>query len=88
MKKGKNEMVKEVRSQSATIILGKKGVTDEFIEEVKRQLKRKKAIKIRVLRSILAVKGMDELTSEIATKTKSRLLETRGYTILLARRHI
>lgn len=81
-------MVKEVRSQSATIILGKKGVTDEFIEEVKRQLKRKKAIKIRVLRSILAVKGMDELTSEIATKTKSRLLETRGYTILLARRHI
>ncbi len=88
MKKGKNEMVKEVRSQSATIILGKKGVTDEFIEEVKRQLKRKKAIKIRVLRSILAVKGMDELTSEIATKTKSQLLETRGYTILLARRHI
>jgi RNA-binding protein len=88
MKKGKNEMIKEVRSQSATIILGKKGVTGEFIEEVKRQLKRKKVIKIRVLRSILAVKGMDELTSEITIKTGFQVLETRGYTILLVRRHI
>ena len=88
MKKGKSELVKEVRSKSAKIILGKKGITNEFIEEVKRQLKREKIIKIRVLRSVLAEKSMDELTSEIATKTKSQLLETRGYTMLLARRHI
>ena len=66
--------------------MGKNGVTEEFIEEVKRQLKRKKVIKIRALRSVLAKQSIDEVASEIAAKAKSQLLEIRGYTMLLARK--
>lgn len=87
MKEKYGEMVKELRSEPATLILGKKGVTEEFVEEVKRQLKRKKVIKIRMLKSVLAEKSMDELASAIAIKANSRLLETRGNTMLLARKH-
>jgi RNA-binding protein len=87
MKKRYDEMVKELRSEPATLVLGKKGITEEFVEEVKRQLKRKKVIKIRMLKSALAEQSMDELASAIAIKANSQLLETRGYTMLLARKH-
>lgn len=88
MNKVNKDMVKEVRRQPASIILGKNGITNDFIEEVKRQIKRKKMIKIKALRSVLSEKRMDEIASEIAAKTKSRLLETRGYTMLLSKGHI
>nr|MDO8080770.1 YhbY family RNA-binding protein [Candidatus Freyarchaeota archaeon] len=87
MKKKYSEIIKELRSEPATLILGKKGITEEFIEEVKRQLKRKRVIKIRTLKSVLAEQSMDELASAIAIKAKSQLLEARGYTMLLARKH-
>jgi RNA-binding protein len=86
MKKRNSEIIKELRSGSATLILGKNGVTEEFIEEVKRQLKRKKVIKIRALKSVLVEQSVEELASEIAAKANSQLLETRGYTMLLARK--
>jgi len=86
MKRRNSEIIKDIRSKSAALILGKNGVTEEFIEEVKRQLKRKKVIKIRALRSVLAKQSIDEVASEIAAKAKSQLLEIRGYTMLLARK--
>jgi len=45
MEKRKSALIKEMRSKSATVILGKRGVTEEFVEEVKKQLERKKVIK-------------------------------------------
>lgn len=87
MKKKYSELIIEMRSEPATLILGKKGLTEEFIEEVKRQLKRKRVIKIRTLRSLLAEQSMDELARAIAIKANSQLLEIRGYTMLLARKH-
>jgi RNA-binding protein len=86
MKKRNSEIIKELRRGSATLILGKNGVTEEFIEEVKRQLKRKKVIKIRALKSVLVKQSIDEIAMEIAAKAKSQLLEIRGYTMLLARK--
>ncbi len=86
MKKKDSEIIKELRSGSATLILGKNGVTEEFIEEVKRQLKRKKVIKIRALKSVLIEQNMEKLASEIAAKAKSQLLETRGCTMLFAKK--
>ncbi|WXG40580.1 MAG: YhbY family RNA-binding protein [Candidatus Freyarchaeum deiterrae] len=85
MEKRNSEIIKEIRSKSAALILGKNGVTEEFIGEVKRQLKRKKVLKIKVLKSLLVEKSVDEFASEVAAKSNSKLLETRGYTMLLAR---
>lgn len=87
MRKGDIDVINEVRSKSATLILGRSGVTDEFVEEVKKQLKRKRVIKIRALKSVLSEKSINELGSDIAMRTKSRLLEIRGYTLLLSRGH-
>ncbi|MEM2143892.1 MAG: YhbY family RNA-binding protein [Candidatus Jordarchaeaceae archaeon] len=86
MNKEYNEITKKLRSEPATLILGKKGLTEEFIGEVKRQLKRRKVIKIKTLKSVLAEKSMNEIASEIAMKANSRILETRGHTMLLARK--
>ncbi|MEM3526170.1 MAG: YhbY family RNA-binding protein [Candidatus Jordarchaeaceae archaeon] len=88
MEKGYSEIVKTLRHEPAVLMLGKKGLTEDFIKEVERQLKGKKVIKIRVLKSMLAEKSVDELASAIAIKTNSQLLETRGHTILLAKRHL
>ncbi len=85
MKRMRSEKIKKVRSGAATIHLGKKGVTEEFILELEKLLSREKIVKVRVLKSVLAVQSMDEVASEILERTKSQLLETRGYTLLLAK---
>ena len=60
-------------------------MTEEFILELEKLLSREKIVKVRVLKSVLAVQSMDEVASEILERTKSQLLETRGYTLLLAK---
>ncbi|MHA1605403.1 MAG: YhbY family RNA-binding protein [Candidatus Freyarchaeota archaeon] len=87
MEKRKSALIKEMRSKSATVILGKRGVTEEFVEEVKKQLERKKVIKVKALKSVLTEQSFDDIASEIAVKTNSQLLETRGYTLLLVKKN-
>lgn len=71
----KKELMK--RSLSAlTINVGKAGVTDSLIEEVKRQLKANELIKIRFARTMASEK--ESYITEIVEKTNSKLIDLRG----------
>lgn len=65
-----------------TIHVGKDGVTEGLIEEVKLQIRKNKLVKIRLLPS--AEGSRDEISSDIASKSSSRLVEIRGNTALLS----
>jgi len=66
-----------------TIHIGKDGVDENVVEELSRQLKKAKLVKIRVLNSF----GGDRkgIAKQLADMTSSELIDVRGSTIVLAR---
>lgn len=81
---------KEIKKRIAGKIdlqLGKKGITEAFIREVKNRLKKQNVIKIKILKSFRKSTTMDrrEIAKYIAEKTGARVIDVRGYTFILVR---
>ncbi len=82
------EKVKRKRAQRRSDVnIGKKGVTEELLREIKNRLKREGVVKVRILKSALEVTGLDRrsLAKLVADKLGARLVEVRGRTFILAR---
>ncbi|MCQ5376121.1 MAG: YhbY family RNA-binding protein [Methanomassiliicoccales archaeon] len=65
----------------SSIHIGKGGISENLIEEIRNQLKKHKIVKIRILESA----GLERMTAakELADRTQTKLVEVRGNTILL-----
>lgn len=66
-----------------TILIGKNGSTKEIVEEVKKQLKSNKVVKIKILKTALEQTTMKEITKELVDNTKSEVIEVRGHMLTL-----
>jgi len=66
-----------------TLHIGKDGVSESVLEELGRQLKAAKLVKVRVLGSLEGDRR--EVAAEIARRSSSTLIDVRGSTIVLAR---
>ena len=69
-----------------SIQIGKNGITDNLIAEIKEQLKKKKALKVKILKAARTEKNRKEIAVEIAERTRSRLLQLRGNVFILSRK--
>ena len=69
-------------------ILGKKGITEEFIAHIQHLLKKYKTIKIKMLKSIATKKNIQSIAEQISNSTNSYLLDVRGKTIILSVKNI
>ncbi|MGB9929055.1 MAG: YhbY family RNA-binding protein [Methanosarcina sp.] len=65
--------------------IGKNGVTDTLIEELNKQIKARRLVKVRVLKSAEEEKDIKTIADEIAQATRSTLIEVRGRTVVLYR---
>ncbi len=81
----KDDLARIWADEKPAVRIGKEGLNAGIIEEVKRQLKRQKVIKVKFLRSVTLSKNIDELTAELATKTSSEVWGRRGFVVVLAR---
>ncbi|CAJ37718.1 YhbY family RNA-binding protein [Methanocella arvoryzae] len=70
----------------ASTHIGKNGVTPSLIEEVSRQLKDNKLVKVKVLKSAFEEMPKEEIAKLLAEKTGSELIEVKGNTIVLFKR--
>lgn len=70
----------------ATMHVGKEGVSEGVVEELRNQLKSAKLVKVKVLASSADMKR--EMAEELAGKAGAELLEVRGNTLLLCDRRI
>lgn len=63
--------------------IGKNGMTDSAIEELKKQIKANRLVKVKMLKS----SGVDNktLAQQLADATKTTLIEVRGSTAVLYR---
>jgi RNA-binding protein len=77
--------VKEIKGLGtglkATIHIGKEGLTDRIVEEVKNQIKANKVVKIKVLAPSAEQKR--EIAQQLAERASAALVEVRGNTVLL-----
>lgn len=79
---------KEIRAKraaanqlSVTVHVGKDGVSPALVEEMERQLKGKKLVKVRLLPAATEGGAGDQAQAEaLAEATRSALVEVRGHT--------
>ncbi len=83
----KEEIKKRVAGKT-DLQLGKKGITDAFIREVKNRLEKQGVVKIKILKSFRKTTELDrrEIARLVADKTGAKLVEVRGYTFILMKR--
>ena len=80
-KLSKKELVKRGSTIDPTIHVGKEGVSDGVIEEIKTQIKRAKIVKVKMQPA--AGEDIKDVAADIANRAEVKCVETRGFTILL-----
>jgi RNA-binding protein len=76
------ELKGKAQTLPATVHIGKDGITQTVIDEITKQLKKTKLVKIKLLPAL--EKDRKEAGSELAKVTSSVLVEVRGRTVVLA----
>jgi len=82
----KQKLVEQAKFLEPILRIGKSGLTPGAIEEIKKQLKKRKLIKLKFLKPALEGKDRKELAKEIAEKTGSELIHQVGFVVVLYKR--
>jgi RNA-binding protein len=82
----KHELAEKAKQLEPILRIGKSGLTENVIEEIKIQLKENKLIKIKLLRAFIEGKDKKEVGKEIASKTDSELINQVGFVVVLYKR--
>lgn len=86
MEKEKLYQLKSDASKINPILnIGKNGVTDTLIEELNKQIKANRLVKVKVLKSAEEGKDLKTIAEELAEATRSTLIDVRGRTVVLYR---
>ena len=80
MSQSKKEMMNRALS-AMTINIGKSGVNENVIEEIKRQLKANELVKIKFAKNI--ARDKDKYIDEIVTNTRAQLIDVRGHVAVI-----
>ena len=80
MIQSKKEMMNRALS-AMTINIGKAGVNDNVIEEIKRQLEANEIVKLKFAKNI--ARNKDDYIDEIVTKTRAKLIDVRGHVAVI-----
>ncbi|MBA3064322.1 RNA-binding protein [Candidatus Woesearchaeota archaeon] len=79
-----NKKLKEkAKILEPVIRIGKNGLTESTIKEIKKQLNKKKLIKVKLLRAFVKGKDKKLVANKIAEETNSRLIDLVGFVIVL-----
>ena len=81
--------LKERMLERASVNVGKRGLTESVLKEIDRRLNEDEVVKVRILKSALAVEGMDDrkkFAEVLAQRLGAEAMEVRGYTVVLYRK--
>ena len=79
-------MASAMSHEKPTVWVGKAGVTEGLVGEVSKQLDAHRAVKVKVQKSALVERTVEDVAAEVAEKTGAELIEVRGRTFVLYRR--
>ena len=81
--KAKNRMKRELSLEKPTIWVGKEGASPQTMNEISRQLEKRKIVKVQILKSVLKDESAKDIASKTAQQTESTLIDVRGHTFIL-----
>jgi RNA-binding protein len=67
------------------INIGKNGITDSVLEEIKKQVKANRLIKVKMLKTSAEGEDIKTSAAKLAEATKTTLVDVRGSTVVLYR---
>ena len=85
-----DEKIKKLRGIGTTLNakfnIGKNGITDNVVSNIKNELKKESLVKIRILKNYIEDKDKKAIAQELVDKTNSRLVQFIGFTVVLTRK--
>ncbi len=85
----KEKIKREELENAVTVNIGKKGLTENVINEINMLLEKRGIVRVKMLRNfrLLASKEKDkkELIKEIASKVNGKLVDARGFVLVFKR---
>jgi len=79
----KTKLKNKAKFLEPTVRIGKSGLTQNIITEINKQLKNRKLIKVKFLKSALENTDKKQLAEQILENTDSILIEKVGFVIVL-----
>ena len=76
----KKEMMNRALS-AMTINIGKNGLNDNVIEEIKRQLEANELVKLKFAKNI--ARDKDKFIDDIVSQTRAKLIDVRGHVAVI-----
>jgi RNA-binding protein len=86
--KEKNNYRKIARAMKPTIQVGKNGINDSLILEIKKQVKKRSIIKIKFLKNFSEVNNVKESFEYIIKKTGTFLVYSIGNTLVISKKKL
>ncbi len=82
----KSRKIKKVIAGKPHVRIGKHGVTEGVVNEIRSWLKREGVIKVRVLKSAAAERDTEEIAKDVASRTGATIVDVRGNVFVIAKR--
>jgi RNA-binding protein len=81
--KAKTRMKRDLSLEKPTIWIGKERASLQTMNEISRQLEKRKIVKVRILQSALKDESAKDIALKTAQQTESALIDVRGHTFIL-----
>ena len=80
-----NQLIKRMWQSKTCINIGKSGLSEGIVNELKRRLKEEQIIKVRILKNcpLLAELDKKSVANHVAKTVNAELVGIRGYTFIL-----
>jgi RNA-binding protein len=81
--KMKRRIKRKLNVEKPTVWVGKEGATSHILNEISKQLDKKKMVKVKMLKTALKDEDAKNVASKVAQQTESILIDVRGHTFIL-----
>ena len=78
--------MQNIHDLKPVLSIGKNGVTENIINDIKILVKKKKIVKIKVLRSALNSETMKDIADKIVEEANLKIVQLRGHSVVVASR--
>jgi RNA-binding protein len=78
-----NKLKEKAKTLEPVIRIGKNGLTENTIKEIKKQLNKKKLIKVKLLKAFVKGKDKKLVANKIAEETNSKVIDLVGFVVIL-----
>ncbi len=81
-----NELRQKAKALPVTCWIGKNGITDAAINEIKKMIKKKKLVKVRLLKNFCEGKDEKAVAKEVAQRAGAEIVQAIGSVVVLYKR--